>query len=174
MLTDEQKKLVEDNEKLIYEFAKQYNLSLDVYYGILAIALCKSAINYMPEYGYTFSTYAYHFMRNAVYCEWNAGITKKRTCPYEKIFLDAQIDDMDFSEVIGSDKDDPYILIEGSSLLTDLYSVCNSDKDVAVIDYIVKGYTYEEISNIFNTSRQNVYQRMLRIRDRYIKKYGGF
>lgn len=173
MLTPEQRKLVEDNEKLIYEFARKYNLSLDVYYGILAIELCRAAMDYDPSMGFTFCTLAFKYMQNGFYKDYRANNVEKRTCSCEKLFLDARIDDMDFSEVVGSNKDDPYVLIEGSTLLHDLYSICKSDKDFALIDYLIKGYSYEEIAKAFKTSRQNVYQRLGRIRLRYVQKYGN-
>ena len=45
-MTEEQKKLAEENHSLIYFYARKYNMSkqeFDDMYGILAIGLCKAA-----------------------------------------------------------------------------------------------------------------------------------
>ena len=43
-MTDEQEKLVLNNENLIYHILKKYNLSVDEYYDVGVIGLCKEAI----------------------------------------------------------------------------------------------------------------------------------
>ena len=47
MLTKEQKELVENNHKLIYYYIHKNGLSVDEYYDILAIGLCKAALHLM-------------------------------------------------------------------------------------------------------------------------------
>lgn len=45
-LNDEQKKLVEENHNLIYWYCHKNNLSVDEYYDMLAIELCKAVQTY--------------------------------------------------------------------------------------------------------------------------------
>ena len=64
MLTKEQKELVENNHKLIYYYIHKNGLSVDEYYDILAIGLCKAALNFDESKGIKFVTYAMFVMRN--------------------------------------------------------------------------------------------------------------
>lgn len=61
-LTADQSKLVQDNHNLIYSFAHKYHLDLDEWYDVLALGLCKAALQYDSERS-AFSTYAYCCMR---------------------------------------------------------------------------------------------------------------
>lgn len=63
IMTEEQKKLVEDNHNLIYFMIHKYNLDIEEYYDIFALSLCKAAINYDVCKGYAFSTYAASAMK---------------------------------------------------------------------------------------------------------------
>lgn len=55
-LTEEQQKIVEENEKLIAWYCHRYHLDIEEWYGTLAIVLCQSAMGYDPTKG-AFSTY---------------------------------------------------------------------------------------------------------------------
>ncbi len=48
MLTEEQKRLVEENHNLIYWYCHKYNLDIEEYYGLFAIELCKAVQSYDP------------------------------------------------------------------------------------------------------------------------------
>lgn len=62
-------KLIIENHNLIYSYAINNKLDIDEYYGILAIALVKAAEKFDQSYGYSFSTFAYKSMKNAVLSE---------------------------------------------------------------------------------------------------------
>ena len=64
-LSAEQQKLVEKNHNLIYGFATSKQINLDEFYDVLAIGLCKAALNFDEKKG-TFSTYAYMCMTNEI------------------------------------------------------------------------------------------------------------
>lgn len=63
-LTAEQRKLVEDNHKLIYGYMAKYRLNQEQWYSICAIGLCKAAYAY--DGSCSFSTFAYKCMFNEV------------------------------------------------------------------------------------------------------------
>ena len=63
MLDENQKKLVEQNHKLIYHTLHKYKLNEEEYYDILAIGLCKAAIKFDSERS-KFSTFAVKVMYN--------------------------------------------------------------------------------------------------------------
>lgn len=49
MLTEEQKRIVEENHNLIYWYCHKYNLDIEEYYGLFAIELCKAIQSYDPQ-----------------------------------------------------------------------------------------------------------------------------
>ena len=64
-LTLEQQEMVENNHNLIYDFCKRFNYSLDEYYDLCAIGLCKAVMHYNEVRG-KFSTFAYRCMHNEI------------------------------------------------------------------------------------------------------------
>lgn len=83
-LTEQQRNLVENNHNLIYKFANDKKLPIDEYYGILAISLCKAAINYDKDKG-CFSTIAYLYMNNEL-CDYYKNIYRKTAIPDNMIY----------------------------------------------------------------------------------------
>lgn len=65
-LNREQQKLVEENHNLIYQYLIDKQLPQDEYYDIAAIGLCKAAMNYSVDAGYTFATYVYKSITNTI------------------------------------------------------------------------------------------------------------
>lgn len=72
-LTEEQRKMVEDNRGLIYAALKQYCIPREYgdFYGVMAEGLCNAVRTYDPHRGIKFSTYA-------MKCMWGACMTEKR------------------------------------------------------------------------------------------------
>ena len=64
-MTDEQKQLVEQNHNLIYFYLHKHNLSIEDYYDVAAIGLCKAAITFKKDKS-EFSTYALTCINNEV------------------------------------------------------------------------------------------------------------
>lgn len=59
MLTEEERKLVEDNHNLIYIVADCMEIDADEYYGLLAIGLCHAAQKYKKrKRAYNFEEFA--------------------------------------------------------------------------------------------------------------------
>lgn len=68
VLTEEQRKLIEDNHNLIYDYIIKHKLEFSEYYDLLAIALCKAAVHY-NFISSTFSTFAFACFKNACLAE---------------------------------------------------------------------------------------------------------
>ena len=72
MLTNSQQKLVEDNIKLAYSFVNKIKdkyiniIEYDDLVQLASLGLCAAADKFDPSTGYTFSTYAYPCMLNAI------------------------------------------------------------------------------------------------------------
>ena len=75
-----------NNENLIYHILKKYNLSVDEYYDVGVIGLCKAAISYNSNFGFTFSTYACKCIENGVKLEFRNQ--SKRIHPDMLIYID--------------------------------------------------------------------------------------
>lgn len=65
MLTKEQQQLVEENHNLIYFYLQRHHLSIEEYYDLAAIGLCRAAETFDPNVA-VFSTYAMKCIHNAV------------------------------------------------------------------------------------------------------------
>lgn len=76
MLNDMQKKMVEDNHNLIYSFLAKHNLSVEEWYDVAAIGLCKAAQSY--DGSAKFNTLAYKVMFNEVCKVFRHKKAKKR------------------------------------------------------------------------------------------------
>lgn len=63
MLSEEQRKLVEDNINLVFYYLHKYRIPMDQC-DIGYIALCKAALTYKPNKGWAFSTYALRIIQN--------------------------------------------------------------------------------------------------------------
>lgn len=79
-LTDDQKRLVEENHNLIYSCMHKFGIKLnefDDYYGDAAIALCNAAIHADEKTG-KFSTFAYKCIENELRRKFNYENRQKR------------------------------------------------------------------------------------------------
>lgn len=65
-LTKSQRKLVEENHNFIYYFLKRHNLSIDDWYDTCAIGMCRAAMNFEPEKGFRFITFASVYLLNDI------------------------------------------------------------------------------------------------------------
>ena len=89
MMTEEQKLLVENNHNLIYFMIHKMNESVEEYYDLAAIALCKAAISYQSDNG-SFSNYACRCIRNEILLDHRARMMPKRWMNEYLISYDAR------------------------------------------------------------------------------------
>ena len=78
MLTAEQRQLAADNHNLIYQVLHERHWSIDEYYDIAAIGLCKAAKAFKSELGYKFSTYACKYIVGEVLHTYRKARAQKR------------------------------------------------------------------------------------------------
>lgn len=155
VLSEDQRKLAEENHQLIYSYAKQQHLSIDIFYDILAIALCLAAYYYDDSLGHKFSTLAYKFMRVAVrnYCQHE---NNKSHVPID------QIDHLDQESGLTSTSNGyQYLAHEDadySGPIVDEFIAKLSDNQKRFLELRLQGFTVKDISDIENVSKQYVYQ----------------
>lgn len=170
-MTEEQKKLVEDNHKLIYAYLYQKDLDEEEYYDLAAIGLCKAAKKFDPNKGYKFSTLAYKSMQNEILN--GMRLEKLKRCiPKNKLVYYN-------SETIFSESSEEYINflpskenIEDDAIFSVFFewicSKCKKERDVEILRFLMEGYTHKEIGDIFNISRQTIGKIRDEIRDKYL------
>lgn len=156
-LTNEQVKLVEDNYRLIYSFAKRHCIDLleDDNYGLLATGLCKAAQKYNPNKG-SFSTIAYYAMRSEMRHNYTTQTYIKRDIRRLNKYND--FEDVEFGEnKIDTTQSEEMLLsnIAYKDILTYLKQAL-SERRYAILEYMLQGYTIMEIGSMLNITHQAV------------------
>lgn len=170
-LTEEQRKLVEENHNLIYGFLRKYKLDIDEYYDIAAFGLCKAAIKYDSSRG-IFSSFAYECIKSEIYHQWSYD-TRERRIPSSLIYSYNTSYDKESQEWRNfglidmmwniNSRDTADIVIEEEKNLKFL-SLLKEDEQL-IVKYLVSGFLHGEIADRINVSRQAVSQKV-----RYIRK----
>ena len=144
MLTDAQRKLVEENHNLIYSFMKSRNLACPDFYDICAIGLCKAAQKYQPE-KHTFAYYAYCSMAKEVRYVFVHSYRQKCVPRNAKVSFDNSLDHTVKSY-------DDYSDCEFESYIEGL-----TDREKKLLQLHYKyGYTYAELAKVYKCSPQNL------------------
>lgn len=156
-LTAEQKKLVEDNYRLIYKYAGTHKLDIedgDVY-DSLVDGLCVAAKNYNPENG-AFSTLAMLAMSHSLWKKWRDDKAQMRANNNSLLSLDCDYDN-DGDEITTlydfckSKEMSPADSMNGSINISNILSVLN-DREKEIAKYLYLGYTYDYIAKVFGFS----------------------
>ena len=167
-LTQQQKKLAEENHNLIYGFAHKRNINIEKYYDILAIGLCYAAKIFSKNKG-EFTTVAYRCMENELYKHWTHS-KRKRAVPDEAIIsYDTQVTNdnniengLKYSDIF-IDSHSTEDIVMSNILRTSLLNLF-SGVDKEVFEFIMNGVTYEEIAKELGCTRSRIGQRVQRIR----------
>lgn len=156
-LTEEQRKLVEDNHDLIYEYANENNISIDEYYDVLAIALCDAAIDiYKEKSNYrSFKDLAYDYMwicmtdANYYDMKWEDSVK----------FIDEAIDysDYDISE----------LAIDKMSAEKFLNSLSKNEK--YIVECLAYGMNSYQISGTMDCTYQSINECINRLKKKAVK-----
>lgn len=170
-ITDEARKLVEENHSLIYSFLYKYHLNVEEWYDLAAIGLCKAANTYNNDKS-GFSTYAYKCMYTTVMCEKRKEKTMRRI-PQDKIVyyenhINEESKDNDtstFLNYIPSKQD-----VENETIST--LSLENIEKELIgnkrkIFLLLREGYTQCEISKIIGISKQRISKIKQEIAEKY-------
>lgn len=169
-LTPSQRELVEKNHDLIYSYAHKNNISIDEYYDILAIGLCKAAKIYDENKG-NFSTIAYCCMKNELNAYWRKT-QNKSSIPDDCI---VSYDEPD----VRSDPDNQKAFLESLSDYESyndmMYSVMSkdfekklNDKEKIIYNFILDGFSHTEIADKIGLKNATISGYVKQIRNKLV------
>lgn len=176
-MSDNQKKLAEDNIKLVYYYLYNNNLSMDEYSDILMIELCKAAMSYDPELG-SFITFAFSCFRNRLLVEFkhrNSASSRINYLPIASLDNDVFVEnneDDEFHNIVAVNSYSAFDIVSGKEFVGRIYECCWDDRSRNIVDLVILLDSQSLVAKELGCSRQNVNQTLVKLRKRYIKKYG--
>lgn len=155
-MTDEQRKLVEDNHNLIYGFLNKKELT-DDYYDIVALGLCKAAMNYDESKG-KFSTLAFKCMDREMGIYYTY-LKRKTFIPENLVFSYNETANEDVSEsivdaVLPDNNDRIGYSLENIDF--NCFMGLLKDKERQIIKCLKRGFNQKEIAEMMNMTQQAV------------------
>lgn len=171
ILNKQQQKLVEENYSLIYSFLHKHKLSVELFYDLAAIGLCKAAIGFNGST--SFSTYAYKCMWNSVFSEikkeqMQKRIPKNKIVCYEETIHKTEcgnIKIIDLLQAPANIEDDVCTKV----LWQDAINTLN-EKEKTVLDLISAGYTQSGIGEIIGCTQAEVSRIKTQIQKKFKNK----
>ena len=160
-LTDEQKKLVEENYNLIYGFCALHKIDKDEYSDILSLALCESAMKYDATKQTSFSSYAYSLMDKRMKNEHRNAMCSSRV-PKNLILSESDFLSDNYNNNVHDNINSLFDIIESTDnteeivmykcMLNDIKSQSKllSDKQKQILDCLLLGLTNKEMHLILN------------------------
>lgn len=145
-------KLIIDNHNLIYSYCIKHHLDIEEYYGILAIALVKSAEKFDESYGYSFLTFAYKSMKNAVLAE---KIKRDRDALNHAFTLDGYEEEVPLVEIIPNKEENIFDV----KLPKDL-----TEEEKELLIYRLCGFTNKDIHKMMGMYPAKIAKTMSMIR----------
>lgn len=168
-LDEREREFAEKNHNLIYSFLRKHNLSVEEWYGIVAIGYVQAVKKYNPSKG-RFSTFAYLCMLNMVRME-ERKVRLQNQGVNEILSLDAEYGEekkVSLQNLI-PDKENIDSLYRYRELIHIMKELPKDLRDV--ISLKVCGYSQVEIGSILGYSQSKV-SRLFNQALREIKEYG--
>lgn len=163
---------MEDNHNLIYSFLQKYKLSVDDYYGLAAIGLCKAGLTFDVTKS-NFSTYAYKCMFNVVMPELRKKTQAKTIPDYQIVYYQAELNDNNggdtasFMNYIPSKENVEDDVIYG--LIFDEYISKLKERDMKIFTLSMDGYNQEEIAKEIGCSKQLISKTKKKLAKYFVK-----
>lgn len=170
-LTDEQRRLVEENHDLIYWFMHKKDLSED-WYGDLACALCRAALVWNPAFG-SFSTFAHTCFMNEMLKQIKLANAKSRTAMKTVHFSVLRDEHDKFYESEPTLADDPFEMVDSADAVDRCMAQLTrgeKERDAEILRRYVNGAETKELAAKYGISRQGIeyiYKRLGRKAVRY-------
>lgn len=155
-MTEEQRRLAEENHNLIYGFLNEYKLDDEDFYDLASIGLCKAAIKYDNNRKEKFSTFAYVCMNNEVKRYYRDYESAKKRIPKELISsYNIEVDEV--KEILDVFiKDDSFT--EDSLIYIDFcdFKKTLKNKERVVVEYFEDGFNMTETAKMLGRTHQYV------------------
>lgn len=173
-MTDEQKKLAEDNLNLVYYYMNQHKLDYETYYDILCIKLCEAAKVYDETMGYQFSSLAYKYFASGVNKHIVEQNLRKNKCEGGVLHWEALGPDWDLDclDILKTGEPTPEELYIARELIENLMSCCETDKERMILRYAIENKSMQPIADKYGISRQAINKTKKRVFQRYRERYG--
>lgn len=144
---------------MIYTFLQKYHLSVEDYYGLAAIGLCKAGSKFDGSKS-KFSTYAYRCMFTTVFTEIRDKKAEKRIPEHQIVYYQAELDDNNcgdtsiFMNYIPSKENVEENVL--SDIIFEEYMSKLKDRDKKIFILFSEGYKQKEIGKIVGCSQAQV------------------
>lgn len=144
---------------MIYTFLQKYHLSLEDYYDLAAIGLCKAGSKFDGSKS-KFSTYAYKCMFTTVFTEIRDRKAEKRIPDYQVVYYQTELDDSNggdtstFLNYIPSKENVEENVL--SEIIFEEYMSKLKERDKQIFILFSDGYKQREISKIVGCSQAQV------------------
>lgn len=165
MLTEEQKKFVEDNICLLYHYLHKHKLDIEEWFGILACKMCECVISFDNSRKIKFSTYLYFCFDNEVRFRYRQSEEQKlKKYEFTKISTDYIIKE-DFTKSLSLMEciPDNNVDIEETNINKDTIIICLryirnnfSKRDVEIFRLYLEGKKQRTIAEIIGCSQPQV------------------
>ena len=156
-MTKEQENLVIENHNLIYWWIHKYNLSVEEYYDVCAIGLCKAALTFNKDKG-KFSTYAGMVILNSIKMEFRKFQNKKYVKGVLSLDTTEKYENICLTDVCttGLDTYDEIIPYDLKDILTPF--------EYEVAQLKIQGYTQVHIGDMLKCSQPKICRALREIR----------
>lgn len=144
---------------MIYTFLQKYHLSVDDYYDLAAIGLCKATITFNNTKS-AFSTYAYQCMYTSVMMELRKKTQAKTIPEYKILYYQAEIENNDgdtvsFINFIPS-KDNVEDNVLSEVMFDEFAKRLKKEKHKLIFELFREGYNQRQIGKIVGCSQPQV------------------
>ena len=161
-LTDDQKRLIEQNHHLVYSFLNSRYLNIEEWYDVAIFGLIKAAMVYEPEKG-KFSTIAYYWMQFYVTSEYKQQNLVKKRIPKsnilslnnKRIYDDKNEEYIDIFEESAPDISDEVI---HKITCEEIINHCKKEKERKVCKMLLEGYNIADIERTTKINRPTIYR----------------
>lgn len=175
-LNDEQRKQVEEhlylvkytiNRLLFFEIDPQ---DYDDFYQIGSIGLCKAALTFKEDYGFSFKTYACRCIRNEIGMERRRQVAQRKAAVVISFDQSMTTDDDGLAPCeIVTDKEDIETTLRYQLLKRLLKEAPKREGDIT--RYMYAGYTQEEVGEVLGISQSFVSRLFRRCKKKLDLKY---
>lgn len=163
-LTSEQQEVVMKNHGLIYFYLHKNNLSIEDYYDLAAIGLCKAVLTYEKHKG-AFSTYAFLCMQCEIATEKRKFLAYHRQVYKNMLSLDTEVENNKENTFTLTDiipyKDNAFTAFELRQDLQELLK--DNPVELEILKMYYLGFTQKEISKKVNISQSYISRLIRRI-----------